>query len=281
MKEFGDLENLPIAICASRAHPREAARADLEVGHADGVLIGHGERELARRLGNEPVGAVAVSLLEVAKALQPGEEIFGVIDILVVVQPFDAGSHDRPCLPGKIPLHAAQQVANRGSCRIRLVITFCTRSNRRFARARSLEAGAERGQARVGPDPAAADRRLEGRTLQGVRPSRRARRTGQRSIRCQSHPQAPPCRRRGSRAASRQAASSAAASAPSASAIFRSSRTRWLDAMSKVLSGGEAARPPAPPHQLRRAPRRRRPVPASRFPGCAGRLRGRFGNSST
>ncbi len=93
MQELGDLQDLPVRDLRLLAHPREAARSDLELGHADGVLVGHGERELARRLRDQP--AVAALPLDRLEALEPRQERFRIGRILVVGEPFDRRGDDR------------------------------------------------------------------------------------------------------------------------------------------------------------------------------------------
>ena len=57
VKELGDLQDLALLDLHFLAHPHEAAGANLEVGDAHGVLVGHGERELARGFRQQGAGA--------------------------------------------------------------------------------------------------------------------------------------------------------------------------------------------------------------------------------
>ena len=75
MKEFGDLEDLPVLDLHLFAHSGKAAGADLEIRHADRILVGHAERELPRGFGQQPAGAVAPSLLDILEAPQPCKEV--------------------------------------------------------------------------------------------------------------------------------------------------------------------------------------------------------------
>ena len=62
MHELGDLDDLAVRPrCTSSRTRVEARGADLQLGDADGVLIGHAERELARGLGEKAARAVAVA----------------------------------------------------------------------------------------------------------------------------------------------------------------------------------------------------------------------------
>ena len=64
VKEFSDPENLTGCDLHLITHARETARADFELRNANGVLVGHAERELARHLGEQPPRAVAMALLQ-------------------------------------------------------------------------------------------------------------------------------------------------------------------------------------------------------------------------
>ena len=168
--------------------------------------------------------------------------VLGVVGVLIVDQPLDRGDDDRPRFAGKSAFglrcqHFAAPAGASASPRAARRL----RQRRLRRRVRRLEAGAESGKAagrrrpvRGGSPPRTP---CAGRA---ARPSPRARRTAPRSARCRSRPRAPPCRMPpAARAASRQPANSAAASArPSASAIFSViANTRWVEAISSVLSG--------------------------------------------
>ena len=124
MKELGDLEDLVPLDRHLRAHPCEAARANLQLRDANGVLVGHGERELARRLRNEPAGTVAVLLLERPEPLERVQKVLGVANVLVVVEPRDRRGDDGACLARIIALGLAEQVTQPGR-RIVLALIGC------------------------------------------------------------------------------------------------------------------------------------------------------------
>src|SRR5206468_6222560 len=67
MKEFGDLENLPVFDPHLFAHAREPARANLELGNADRILIGHRQRTLPCGFREPRARAVAVFPLALLK----------------------------------------------------------------------------------------------------------------------------------------------------------------------------------------------------------------------
>ena len=67
MQELGDLQNLAVRDLHFLAHACKAVRPDFQLRHPDRVLVGHAERELARGLRQQAVGAVAVPLLDVAE----------------------------------------------------------------------------------------------------------------------------------------------------------------------------------------------------------------------
>ena len=95
MHELGDLDDLPVARAHLLAHPRKARGADLELGDADRVLIGHAERELARRLGEKPARAVAMAALRVGDRLQAQEIVLRVVEVLIIGEAFEPGANHR------------------------------------------------------------------------------------------------------------------------------------------------------------------------------------------
>ena len=63
MHELGDLEDLAVVDAAPpRARAAKRDGADLQLGDADRVLVGHAERELARGLGEQAPVAVGAAL---------------------------------------------------------------------------------------------------------------------------------------------------------------------------------------------------------------------------
>src|SRR5262245_64759526 len=102
MKEFGDLENLPVLDLRLLAHAREAARPNLEIRDADRVLIGHPERELPRGFREQRPGAVAVLAVDVLEAGEPRQEMPGVTGVLIVVERRDSGHQERESLDRRV-----------------------------------------------------------------------------------------------------------------------------------------------------------------------------------
>ena len=89
MQELGDLDDLAVGGLHLGPHALEAARPDLQLGDADGVLVGHAERKLARGLGQQVARAVAVPLVDLGDRLQPVEIFARIGDVLVVRQPLE------------------------------------------------------------------------------------------------------------------------------------------------------------------------------------------------
>src|SRR5262249_43465096 len=144
MKEFRDLENLPILDLRFLAYACEAARSNLQIRDADRVLIGHAERKLPRGFRQQPPGAVAVLALDVLEAGEPRQEMPGVAGVLIVIEPRDGGNHDRARVSGKVARGGVHKVADRARRSGRAILE---------RRGRGGEAGAARpgGGGRGGP----------------------------------------------------------------------------------------------------------------------------------
>jgi len=114
MEEFRNLEKSgPSSTCTSSAHPRKTARPDLEVPPRGSCpRRAMPSARLTRRFppatGSRRRRAGDRSP---AKRVRRGDEVLGVIDVLIVVEPLDAGEDHRPRLSRKVTLRIAQQVA--------------------------------------------------------------------------------------------------------------------------------------------------------------------------
>src|SRR5262249_2686686 len=102
MKEFGDLEDLPVLDLYLFAHARKAARTNLELGDADGVLVSHRQRELPRGFREQRTRTVAVLPFDLLKAGEPREELPRVAQVLKFGKPLDRGKHDGARIPIKV-----------------------------------------------------------------------------------------------------------------------------------------------------------------------------------
>src|SRR5262249_41158125 len=169
MKEFGDLENLPVLDLRFLAHARETARSNLQIRDADRVLISHPEHELPRGFREQRPGAIAVLAFDVLEAGEPRQEMPGVAGVLIVIEPRDSGHYHRARLAGKVARGSVEEVADRARRIACAALERRGRGSGGFTAARSLEPRREGDEAAVDPDLAAADRRLERRAREGER----------------------------------------------------------------------------------------------------------------
>ena len=92
MHEFGEEKRITPGLHL-RADPRETGRTDLEVSHADHIIIGHGIGHMLRRGGGEgeAVRRAAMRLVERLQRFQPRKIFVAISEILVVDGALDTG----------------------------------------------------------------------------------------------------------------------------------------------------------------------------------------------
>ena len=105
------------------AHALEALAAGLQIGHADGVFVGHPQGEVAGRFAQQPPVRLAI---ERSDRGQPIEILGSVRDVLVVRQPPDPGEKRGSGSGRELPLDA---IGEGGECG-----THCSSGRRRRPR---------------------------------------------------------------------------------------------------------------------------------------------------
>ena len=97
MHVFGGVDDLPVADAVLAQHPVVAACPRLQIGDADDVVIGHGDRDIFRRRRRERVvlERAAIGLIELIKRDEAVEIVARVGRILKVGEMLHAGIEDR------------------------------------------------------------------------------------------------------------------------------------------------------------------------------------------
>src|SRR5258708_978116 len=94
MHELRNFEDLPLLKARFFTYAIEARGSDLQLGDADRVLVGHGQRQLPRRLLQQPTSMVWEFLLEREDGLKLLEIEMRIVEALKVGDAFKAGTHN-------------------------------------------------------------------------------------------------------------------------------------------------------------------------------------------